>query len=93
MGESYSGMLALADFIRDVTKYQKSAKKFDGEESRTILLNGNKVIPSNCKPNISEVFVHTYFDEEFRIEGSGVDEDLVLEDGIAFCSRSSHKSR
>ena len=71
----------------------KSAKKLDGEELRTILLNGNEVVPSNCMPNISEVFVHTCFDEEFRIEGSGVDEDLVLEDGIAFCSRSSHKSR
>jgi hypothetical protein len=83
LGESYSGIHALADFIRDITKYQQSAKKFDGEESRTILLNGNKVIPSNCKPNISEVFVHNYFDEEFRIEGSGVDETSVLENGVA----------
>ena len=61
----------------------KSAKKLDGEESRTILLNGNKVIPSNCMPNIREVLVHTCFDEEIRIEGSGVDEALVLEDGVA----------
>ena len=34
-------------------------------------------------PNISEVIVHTYFDEEFQIEGSGVEEASVLEDGVA----------
>ena len=61
----------------------KSAKKLDGEESRTILLNGNEVIPSNCMPNIREVFVHTYFDEKVQIECSDVDEAPVLEDGVA----------
>jgi len=55
----------------------------DGEESRTILLNGNEVIPSNFMPNISEVFEYTYFDEEIWIEGSFVDKASVLEDGIA----------
>ena len=34
-------------------------------------------------PNIREVFVHTYFDEEVQIERSGVDEASVLEDGVA----------
>ena len=61
----------------------KSAKKLDGEESRTILLNGNEVIPSNCMPNVREAFVHTSFDEEVWIERSGVDEASVLEDGVA----------
>ena len=61
----------------------KSAKELDGEESRTILFNGNEVVPSNCMPNIREVFVHTYFDEEVRIECSGVDEASVIEDGVA----------
>ena len=61
----------------------KSAKKLDGEESRTILLNGNEIITSNFMPNIREVFVHTYFDEEVQIESSGVDEASVLEDGVA----------
>ena len=56
----------------------KTAKKLDGEESRTILLNGNEVVPSNCMPNISEVFVHTYFDEESWIEGSSVDEASIF---------------
>ena len=68
--------------INPVFHLPKSAKKLDGEESRTIL-NGNEVIPSNFMPNVREVFVHTYFDEEFQIEGSGVDEALVLEDGVA----------
>ena len=72
--------------VNPIFHLPKSAKKLDGEEPRTVLLNGNEVIPSNCMPIISEAFVHTCFDEEFRIEGSGVDEDLVLEDGIAFCS-------
>ena len=40
----------------------KSAKKLDGEEPRTVLLNGNEVAPSNCVPNFSKVFVHTCFD-------------------------------
>ena len=69
--------------INPVFYLPKSAKKLDGEESRTILLNGNEVIPSNCMPNVREVFVHTYFDEEVRIESSGVDEASVLEDGVA----------
>ena len=67
--------------INPVFHLPKSVKKLDGEESRTILLNGNKVIPSNFMPNVREVFVHTYFDEEVRIECSGV--DSVLEDGVA----------
>ena len=46
----------------------KSAKKLDGEETRTILLNGHKTIPSNHMPNTSEVNVHTYFLEKVRIE-------------------------
>ena len=37
--------------INPVFHLPKSAKKMDGEESRTILLNGNEVIPSNCMPN------------------------------------------
>ena len=49
--------------INPVFHFPKSAKKLDGEESRTILLNGNEVIPSNCMPNVRELFVHTYFDE------------------------------
>src|SRR6185312_1965980 len=57
--------------INPVFHLSKSAKKLDGEESRTILLNGNDVIPSNFMPNVREVFVHTCFDEEFWIEGSG----------------------
>ena len=69
--------------INPIFHLQKSAKKLDGEEPRTVLLNGSEVAPSNCVPNISEVFVHTYFDEEFRIEGSGVDETSVLENGVA----------
>src|SRR6185437_4860804 len=69
--------------INRVFHLPKSIKKLDGEESRTILLNGNKIIPSNCMPNVREVFVHTYFDEEVRIECSGVDEASVLEDGVA----------
>ena len=56
----------------------KSAKKLDGEESRTILLNGNEVIPSNFLLNIREVFVHTCFDEEVRIECSGVDKSSYI---------------
>ena len=64
--------------INPVFHLPKSAKKLDGEESRTILLNGNEVIPSNCMPNIREVFIHTCFDEEIRIECSGVDEASVL---------------
>ena len=69
--------------VNPVFHLPKSAKKLDGEELRTILLNGNEVIPSNFMPNVREVFVHTCFDEEFWIECSGVDEASVLEDGIA----------
>src|SRR6185312_8157006 len=54
--------------INPIFHLPKSAKKLDGEESRTILLNENEVIPSNYMPNVREVFVHTYFEEEFRIE-------------------------
>jgi hypothetical protein len=50
--------------INHVFHLPKSAKKLDGEESRTILLNGDEVIPSNCMPNVREVFIHTCFDEE-----------------------------
>ena len=56
----------------------KSAKELDGEESRTILFNGLKVVPSNCMPNISKVYVHTYFGEEFRIESSSVGKASIL---------------
>ena len=69
--------------INPIFHLPKSAKKLDGEESRTILLNGNEVIPSNFVPNVREVFVHTSFDEEVQIECSGVDEASVLEDGVA----------
>ena len=47
--------------INPVFHLPKNAKKLDGEKSRTILLNGNEVIPSNCMPNVREVFVHTCF--------------------------------
>ena len=69
--------------VNPVFHLSKSAKKLDGKESRTILLNGNEVIPSNFVPNVREVFIHTYFDEEVRIKCSGVNEDLVLENGVA----------
>jgi hypothetical protein len=69
--------------INPIFHLPKSAKKFDGEESRTILLNENEVITSNFMPNVREVFVHTCFDEEIRIECLGVDEASVLEDGVA----------
>ena len=69
--------------INPIFHLPKSAKKLDGEESRTVLLNRNKVVPSNFMPNISEVFEYTCFDEEFWIKGSIVDEASVLEDGIA----------
>ena len=51
--------------INPIFHLPMSAKELDGEEPRTVLLNGNEVAPSNCVPNISEVFVHTCFDEEF----------------------------
>ena len=59
--------------VNPVFHLPKSAKKLDGEESRTILLSRNEVFPSNCMPNVREVFVHTFFDEEIRIKCSGVD--------------------
>jgi len=68
--------------INPIFHLPKSAKELDGEEPRTILLNGNEIAPSNCVPNISEVFVHTSFDEEFQIEGSGVDEASVFDHGV-----------
>ena len=49
--------------INTVFHHPKCAKKLDSEESRTILLNGNEVIPSNSMPNVREVFVHTCFAE------------------------------
>ena len=55
-----------------VVHLPKSAKKLDGEETRTILLNRHKTIPSNRMPNTSEVNVQTCLLEEVRIEGSGV---------------------
>ena len=58
--------------INPVFHLLKSAKKLDGEVTRTILLNGHKTIPSNRMPNTSKVNAHTYFLEEVRIEGSGV---------------------
>jgi hypothetical protein len=69
--------------VNPIFHLPKSAKKLDGEESRTILLNGNEVIPSNCMPNVGEVSVHICFDEEVQIKCSGVDEVSVLEDGVA----------
>ena len=68
--------------INPIFHLLKSAKKLDGEEPITVLLNRSEVAPSNCVPNISEVFVHTSFDEEFRIEGSGVDEASVFDHGV-----------
>src|SRR6185437_583269 len=68
--------------INPVFHLPKSAKKLDGEVSRTILLNGNEIVPSNFMPNVREVFVHTYFNEEVQIECSGVDEASVLEDSV-----------
>jgi hypothetical protein len=59
----------------------KSAKKLDDEETRTILLNGHKTIPSNRMPNTSEVYVHTCFLEEVQIESFGITKVSMLEDG------------
>ena len=63
--------------VNPIFHLPKSAKKLDSEEPRTVLFNGNKVVPSNCVPNISEVFVHTCFDEEFRIEASSTPEPSI----------------
>ena len=62
--------------------YTKSAKKLDGEETRTILLNRHKVIPSNRMPNTSEVNVHTCFFEKVRTEGSSMTKALILDHGV-----------
>ena len=67
---------------KTVIHLPKSAKKLDGEETRTILLNGHKVIPSNHMPNTSEVNIHTYFLEEVQIEGSGVTKAPMLDHGV-----------
>ena len=64
--------------VNPIFHLPKSAKELDGEESRTIILNGHKVVPSNCMPNISKVYVHTYFGEEFRIESSSVGKASIL---------------
>ena len=47
--------------VNPIFHLPKSAKELDGEEPRTVL-NGSEVAPSNCVPNISDVFVHTCFD-------------------------------
>ena len=47
--------------INPIFHLPKSAKELDVEEPRTVL-NGSEVAPSNCVPNISDVFVHTCFD-------------------------------
>ena len=60
----------------------KSAKKLDGEKTRTILLNRHKAIPSNRMPNVSKVSVHTYFLEEVRVEGFGMTKASMLEHGV-----------
>jgi hypothetical protein len=60
----------------------KSAKKLDGEETRTILLNWHKAIPSNWMPNTSEVNIHTCFLEKIQIEGSGMTKASILDHGL-----------
>ena len=60
----------------------KSAKKLDGEETRTILLNGHKTITSNRLRNMSALNVHTCFLEEVQIEGCVVTKASTLQDGI-----------
>jgi hypothetical protein len=55
-----------------VIHLSKSAKKLDAKETRTILLNEHKTIPSNHMPNTSKVYVHTYLLKEVRVEGFGV---------------------
>jgi len=60
----------------------KSAKKLDGKETRTILLNGHKTIPSNRMPNMSKVNIHTCFLEEVQIEGSGMTKASILDHGV-----------
>jgi hypothetical protein len=65
-----------------VTHLPKSAKKLDGEETRTVLLNGHKTIPSNHMPNTSKVHVHTYFLKEVRVESFGMTKVPMLEDVV-----------
>src|SRR6185312_7733194 len=65
-----------------VVHLPKSAKKLDGEETRSILLNGHKTIPSNRMPNMSEVNVHTCFFKKVRIEGSGMTKASILDHGV-----------
>ena len=60
----------------------KSAKKLDGEKTRTILLNGHKAIPSNRMPNTREVNVHTYFLEKIQIESFGMTKASILDHGV-----------
>src|SRR6185312_11928169 len=60
----------------------KSAKKLDGEETRTILLDRHKVNPSNRMPNTSKVNVHTCFLEKIWIEGSGMTKTSILDHGV-----------
>ena len=59
-----------------------AAKKLDGEEKTTILLNGHKAIPSDRKPNTSEVNFHTCFLKEVWIEGFGMTKASMLEHGV-----------
>ena len=56
----------------------KSAKKLDGEDSRAKFINGHKTIPSNSILDISKVYVHTCFCEDFGVDGFGVPNLLFL---------------
>jgi hypothetical protein len=60
----------------------ESANKLDGEEMRTVLLNGYKTIPSNRMPNASKVYIDTYFLEEVRVKGFGVTKVSTLDDAV-----------
>ena len=60
----------------------KSAKKLDGVEMITILLNGHKTIPSNHMPNTSEVNIQTCFFEKVWIKGSGMTKASILDHGL-----------
>ena len=64
-----------------VIRLLKSAKQFNGDETRTILLNGYKTITSNRLPNMSTLNVHTCFLEEVQIEGCVVTKASTLQDG------------
>ena len=39
--------------VNPIFHLPKGAKKLDGGEPRTILLNGSEVVPSNCVPNVT----------------------------------------